>query len=167
MRRLIVALGLGLTAAAGVGFGGAVTAYAQQDPGDPIPGTMQLSTEVAAPGEDVTATSVSPCHPEGDVEWRVFKFSGGLNLLEGTAQADAEGHWSVVFAAVEQGAPRGDDYRFEAECTIADGPVHTYFADFEVRAATGPEPGPDPEPGPEPEPAAPASPVQVEPDFAG
>jgi hypothetical protein len=172
-RRLIVALVLGLAVAGWMGVGGTVAAQ-EPEPGDPIPGTMALSGEVVAPGDEVTAESVSPCHPEGVVEWRVIKLSGGP-LPFHTAQADAEGHWSIVFTAVEAPTPRGNQYRFEALCTLGEEPTYTYFADLTIRSAGQPEPEPEPEPEPDPAPdpaltpatAAPADPVRVDPDFAG
>jgi hypothetical protein len=168
-RRLIVASILGLAVAAWMGFGGTVAAQ-EPEPGDPIPGTMALSAEVVAPGDEVTAESVSPCHPGGEISWRVVKLSGGP-LPFRTAQADAEGHWSVVFTAVEAPTPRGNQYRFEARCTLGEEPTYTYFADLTIRSGGQPEPEPDPEPDPAPAltpaTAAPASPVRVEPDFTG
>ncbi|MGH9231530.1 MAG: hypothetical protein ACRD07_22860, partial [Acidimicrobiales bacterium] len=72
-RLLMVALTLGLAAAASLAFAGTTEAQAEEGPGDPIPATMQLSPEVAAPGEQVTAQSITPCYPEGLVEWHVIE----------------------------------------------------------------------------------------------
>lgn len=171
MRRLrILALTLGLAAAASLAFAGSSGAQAEED--DPIPATMQLSPEVAAPGQDVTAESVGPCHPEGSVQWEVIQLGGGdLPVLEGDTQADAEGHWAVLFSAPDDDEALDDpaaEYRFKAVCTMGDSPPYTYFADFRVEA-DGSE-APDPEPGehdPEPRSPAPASPVQSEPTYTG
>jgi hypothetical protein len=165
MKRLLkVALSLGLAAAASLAFASTSGAQAEEDD-DSIPATMQLSPEVAAPGQEVTAESVGPCHPEGMVQWEVIQLGGGdLPVLEGDTQADTDGHWAVVFAAPDDDEALDDpaaEYRFKAVCTMGDSPPYTYFADFRVEADGSEEP--DPEPGS----PAPASPVQSQPNFTG
>jgi hypothetical protein len=167
-RRLIAAAGLCLAAATWASVGVAVEARAKQDPDPVFGGTMELSPDVVAPGEEVTAESTSPCNYSGDVAWTVIRLGAGATpVLSGSTQADVNGMWSVVFAAPD--APEGPRaHRFAVECT-GDDPMYIYSADFTVEGAglPGPDPEPDPAPTPTPTPAAPASPVRVEPDFAG
>ncbi len=165
-RLLMVALTLGLAAAASLAFAGTTEAQAEEGPGDPIPATMQLSPEVAAPGEQVTAQSITPCYPEGLVEWHVIELSGGdLPASAGDAQADADGNWTVAFAADDDALYYPAEYRFKAVCTMGDSPAYAYSADFSVVLDGSPEP--EPEPAPEPAPTAPASPVRARPSFTG
>ncbi|HEY8525034.1 MAG TPA: hypothetical protein VIL48_08735 [Acidimicrobiales bacterium] len=172
-RAAMVAASVGLAAGVSLGFAG--VSGAQSDGLDPIPGTMEIRPEIVAPGGDVTARSISPCHPEGTVEWELTQVVGGgeASPVAGTARADAEGHWAVDVAVPDdQGR-----YRFDATCTLGDSAPYIYTAELRAQwehssseppdLPTEPEPEPDPDPEPEPEAPEPATPVPGEPDFAG
>jgi hypothetical protein len=168
-RLLMVAFTLGLTAMASAAVAGASGAQTEPEPAEPIPGTMEVRPSIVAPGGALTAESISPCHPDGAVEWEVVQLAGGGDVgpLGGSAQADADGHWVVDFAAPDDVGR----YQFSATCTAGDSAPYTYFAGFSAQYETSPEPpDPAPEPQPEPEPdspAAPATPVEAEPTFTG
>lgn len=167
MRRpRMLALTLGLAAAVSLASASTSGARAEED-GDAIPATMQLAPEVATPGQDVTAVSVGPCHPDGSVQWEVIQLGGGdLPVAEGDTTADADGHWTVLFAAPDDDEAIDDpaaEYRFKAVCTMGDSPPYTYFADLRVEADGSDEPEPDPEPRS----PAPATPIPSEPTYTG
>jgi hypothetical protein len=170
-RSLMVALSVGLAAGASLAFAGISGAQAE-DPGEPIPGTMEVQPAIVVPGGAVTAEAISPCHPDGAVDWEVIQLVGGGDVppLAGSAQAGADGYWTVDFTAPDDVGR----YRFTATCTMGDSTPYTYSAEFRAQYETPSEPpdtdpDPNPAPGPDPQPGSPepASPIPGEPNFAG
>src|SRR5262245_53930682 len=136
MKRLLGGgLALGLAAVGSVAIAGPSLAQAPPEP-EFVQLEGALSTDVAAPGQEITASSVDPCTVSeagpGELFWLVFAVAEDLPRSEDEAPVGDDGHWEVTFSApqdagevvcVAVGVPAGEEPPPEAqvEHLAADG----------------------------------------------
>jgi hypothetical protein len=103
MKRLLGGgVALGLAAVASVTIAGPSLAQAPPEP-EFVQLEGMLSTDVAAPGEQITASSVDPCtvseEGPGELFWLIFAVDEDMPRSEDVGPVDDEGHWEVTFGA--------------------------------------------------------------------
>jgi hypothetical protein len=116
MKRLLGGgLAFGLAVMGSVAVAGPSLAQAPPEP-EFVQLEGALSTEVAAPGEEITASSVDPCTVSedgpGELFWLVAAFDEELPRLEDTAPLAEDGSWQVTFGSPEDAG----EFVFFAAC---------------------------------------------------
>jgi hypothetical protein len=118
MKRLMVGgLALGFTAVGSLALGGPAGAQEGEPEPEYVELTGQLSADVVAPGETVTASSVDPCtvtEEGGELLWIVWSADPDVTDVEaeGSVPLAADGSWSVEF----QAPANAGEYEFDALC---------------------------------------------------
>jgi hypothetical protein len=121
MKRLMAGgLALGLSSVGALALAGPAGAQEEEPEPDFVELSGQLSADVVAPGEDVTATPVDPCSigDDGQLYWYVWSLESGEDVDGDIAPIEADGTWTVTFQAPDAAG----DYEFDAYCVPNDLP---------------------------------------------
>lgn len=146
----------------------------------------ELSADVVAPGEAITASSVDACPVGEEIHWYMGRYEEEGPRADDLAPLDEDGHWSADFTAPEDlgdfvfialcgddfGEPTDDvviDVQEGPDIDLKDGDVQNeeprgYYYEMPFTVA---EPETPPTTVPIDTTASPAVPVVAEPDFTG